>query len=246
MENADIIILEDNKAVAKAAAKDFMTSIVSAISKRKVAYVALSGGSTPRVLFHLLTQSPFIEAIPWDKIHFFWVDERIVPSNNPESNYGQVQQTLFQHVSIDPNNMHPVNGSLDPKSAAQHYEKILNNYAQSSYPFPRFDWCLLGMGEDGHTASLFPGSEVNPDAAAITVEADYQGRPAQRVTLTPKVINASRRVVFLVTGENKADTLALVLKGLSDPQTLPAQRIQPTHGHLVWFIDRAAAGKLKP
>ncbi len=253
MNNTEIMILEDAKILAKTAAKDFMETIVSAVSKRGVAYVAFSGGSTPRSLFKLLAQSPYLEVIPWDKIHFFWADERLVPADDDESNYGQVQELLFDHVPIDPEKIHPVVdvGANDrsaipaPEKAAQQYAATLQSVAPDGRQFPRFDWLLLGMGADGHTASLFPGSEPKPAEVVIAVEANYEGRPAHRVSLTPRILNDARRIVFLVSGANKASVLLDVLHGPPDFYNLPAQRIHPTNGRLVWMVDKAAASQLK-
>lgn len=252
MNNFEIIILEDNQALAKAAAKDFMKTVVSAVSKRGMAFVAISGGSTPRSLFKLLAQSPYLEVIPWDKIHFFWADERLVAADDEESNYGQVQQLLFDFVSIDPEKIHPavVAGTSDhlpipdPQQAAQQYTAALKSVAAEGREFPRFDWLLLGMGADGHTASLFPGSDPDPEDAVIPVEADYEGRPAHRVSLTPLILNDARRIVLLVSGANKASVLLDVLHGPPDFYNLPAQRIRPTNGRLVWMLDKAAASTL--
>lgn len=244
MPKPEIIIKANTAELAQHAARDFMETVVYAIRKRGIAYVALSGGGTPKALFQVLAQPPYQEAIPWDKLHFFWADERMVPLDAPESNYGQVQELLFRHVPADPNKIHAVNTSLSPQAAAEAYTETMRSVNLNDQETPRFDWCLLGMGEDGHTASLFPGSEPNPDTPTLPVEADYQGRPAKRVTLTPLAINRARRVVFLVSGENKAETLFKVLQGPQDVLNLPAQRIQPHNGRLIWMIDQAAASRL--
>ncbi len=251
MNENEIRILKDNKHLTQTAAKDFMETVVSAVSKRRLAYVALSGGSTPRGLFKLLAKSPYREAIPWDQIHFYWADERLVSPQDDESNAGQVQQLLFEQVSVDPEKIHPMvveaNGHFpipDPQNLAHQYAQTLEHTAPPGQDFPRFDWLLLGMGADGHTASLFPGSEVDPVEPVIAVTADYQGRPAQRLSLTPRILNKARRIVFLVNGANKANVLLDVLHGPPDAYNLPAQRIQPSNGRVIWMVDQAAAARL--
>jgi 6-phosphogluconolactonase len=250
MNDTEIKIFENNNTLAQTAAKDFQETVVSAVKERGIAFVAFSGGSTPRSLFKLLAQPPYLEGIPWDKIHFFWADERLVDPTDSESNYGQVQQLLFQHAAVDPEKIHPaVGAALEPETlpqeTAQRYVDTLKQFAPVGREFPRLDWLLLGMGADGHTASLFPGSEPNPAEVVIAVEANYEGRPAHRVSLTPRILNETRHIVFLVSGENKADTLLEVIQGLPDPVNLPAQRIRPTNGRLVWMVDKAAASKLR-
>ncbi|MAT44214.1 MAG: 6-phosphogluconolactonase [Anaerolineaceae bacterium] len=250
MKDTEITIFKNNNSLAQAAAKDFQETVVSAVNERGIAYVAFSGGSTPRSLFKLLAQPPFSDMIPWDKIHFFWADERLVDPTDSESNYGQVQQLLFQHVAVDPEKIHPaVEASLTPETLpeeiAQHYADTFKQFAPKGRQFPRLDWLLLGMGADGHTASLFPGSETDPAEVVIAVEANYEGRPVHRVSLTPRILNESRQIVFLVSGVNKADILLEVLHGMPDPVNLPAQRIHPNNGRLVWMVDKAAAVNLE-
>jgi 6-phosphogluconolactonase len=209
--------------------------------------VAFSGGSTPAALFQLLAQPPFKESIPWNKLHFYWADERCVPPEDAESNFGQAWENLLSKVPVSQQNIHRILGELEPKTAAQDYVIQLKQNATGALAWPVLDCVLLGMGADGHTASLFPG-QVNPSestAPAIAVTADYMGRPANRVTLTPLVFNSARHILFLVTGENKAQALSEVLHGPDDPLHLPAQRIRPINGDVTWLIDQAAASLLK-
>ncbi|MCK6585744.1 MAG: 6-phosphogluconolactonase, partial [Anaerolineales bacterium] len=151
---------------------------------------------------------------------------------------------LLDQVFIPDENVHRVRGELDPASAAQDYAQVLKSFAEDNLGFPRFDLVYLGMGEDGHTASLFPGSTVHKIGTVIPVTANYQDRPAHRVTLTQVVFNEARMVVFMAAGEKKATTLAEVLSGRYNPDLYPAQRINPKNGRLIWLVDEDAAGRL--
>lgn len=224
-----------------AAARLFTETVQEAVKQRSQALVALSGGSTPLRLFRLLAAAPFAGQAPWEAVHFFWCDERCVPPDDPQSNYGQARQALFLPLCIPQANLHRVLGELPPQEAAVAYCETLRQYQSPGLAWPVFDLVLLGLGEDGHTASLFPGAPVSQDIPVLAATADYQGRPANRVTLTPLVLNSARQVLFLAAGADKADAVAQTLLGLPDPIHLPAQRIQPTSGSLTWFLDEAAA-----
>jgi 6-phosphogluconolactonase len=167
-----------------------------------------------------------------------------VPPEDLENNYRQARDVLLGRVPIPTENVHRVPSDLEPEAAELNYALVLKQFASPPLDWPRFDLVLLGMGEDGHTASLFPGSEVNVSAPTSAVTAQYQNRPARRVTLTPSVFNAARRIIFLVSGESKSETLASVLYGEYHLEQLPAQRIHPTDGELIWLVDRNAASKL--
>jgi len=178
------------------------------------------------------------EKLDWTRMHFFWGDERCVPVNDPGNTYGMMREILFDKIGAT--NIHRVESELEPAAAARAYAKTLSGFADAPFDFPRFDLVLLGMGDDGHTASLFPGSPVNIDSPTIAVTAHYQDRPANRISLTPKVFNQAREVWFLVTGAGKAETLRRVITGEKHPEQLPAQRIQPENGNLTWLVDEAA------
>jgi 6-phosphogluconolactonase len=240
----DIRVFEDLPALSRAAASLFIDSCSQAIQQRGRALVALSGGGTPTELYRLLAQPPYTEQVAWAHVHIFWGDERCVPPDDPQSNYRQANEMLLSRVPIRRQNVHRVAGEAEPSEAALSYALMLRQFASPPLSWPRFDFVLLGMGEDGHTASLFPGSPVAVTAPTAAVQADYQGRPADRVTLTPILFNEAHRVVFLVSGESKSQTLANVLKGDYDPGLLPAQRIRPVDGDLIWLLDRAAASRL--
>ena len=242
----DLFTLED------AVAQHFLLAVTQAVQQRGRALIALSGGSTPLGVFHLLAGDVYLTTLPWQQMHFFWVDERLVPPHDPESNYGQFKASLLDPLrrptsgNISAKQVHAIDGSLPPEHAVQAYQNELRGWAEEGRTWPRFDWVLLGMGADGHTASLFPG-QLHPQesqSAVIAVTADYEGRPSQRVTLTPRILNLARQVVFMVSGAGKAERLHEVLQGPHDPIRMPAQWIQPLDGRLVWMLDEAAAIKL--
>jgi len=233
--------------VAAKAAPAVAAVLREAIEARGSASLALAGGNTPLALYRRLAESG--AGVPWEHIHVFWGDERLVPPDDPGSNYRAAHEALLSRVPIPETHVHRVKTELPPASAVADYAEQLRVYAQQSEvdcpsPWPRFDVVLLGLGADGHTASLFPGSPAESIVPVLPVTADYEGRPAGRVTLTPRVFNHAHHVFFLVTGENKAEAVAAALRGPDDPRRHPAQRIRPDEGQVVWFLDPAAAGKL--
>ena len=233
-------IFKDADELSRAAAEIFVTLATQAIRERGRFLAAFSGGSTPTALYRLLAREP----IDWTRVHVFWGDERLVPPEDAENSYGQAPEILLKHVPIPSENIHRVASELEPNAAALDYARVLKEFAAPPLDWPRFDLILLGMGEDGHTASLFPGSPVDASEPVIAVTANYQGRPAQRVTLTPLVINAARQVIFLVTGANKAVTLKGVFNDYISLEQCPAKRIQPANGQVTWLVDEAAGSAL--
>lgn len=238
-----IRIFKNLEDLSQDAARLFVEQATRSIDERGRFLVALNGGGTPQRLFQLLA-TDFRERVDWDRTHIFWGDERIVPTSDPENSYAQARDLFLRHVSIPEVNVHRVKTELGPEEAAKDYADTLKEFAGSSLEFIRFDLVYLGMGEDGHTASLFPGSPIDVTEPVLPVTGDYQGRPAQRVTLTPLVINSAHLVAFMATGEKKADTLAHVLSGRYQPELYPAQRIEPKDGKLIWLVDEDAASKL--
>lgn len=224
----------DSDELSQVAAKKFIELANQAISERERFLVSLSGGGTPMKLYEKLAS----ETLDWSRVHFFWGDERCVPVDDPGNTYGVMREILFE--KIGPTNIHRIQSELEPDSASAAYAHTLSGFADAPFDFPRFDLVLLGMGEDGHTASLFPGSPVEMDSPTIAVTAHYQDRPANRVSLTPRVFNQAREIWFLVTGAGKAETLRRVINGEQNLELYPAQRIQPVNGNLVWMIDEAA------
>ena len=224
----------------RAAARLLTTLAQKAVAQNGRFSIALSGGGTPAGVYQLLGKRPFAAEMPWPQTHLFWGDERLVSPGDPGSNYGQVAKLLLPNAPIPPKNVHRARGELSMETAVADYTQQLQDFAENN-DIPIFDVVLLGMGSDGHTASLFPGSPVDQPEWVTGVTANYDGRPAQRITFTPTLINCARHVIFLVTGSSKAKTLQKVLYGPRQPEELPAQRIQPTNGALTWLTDEAAA-----
>jgi len=244
----EVLVFPDAAALSQAAAQRFVAIARKAVAARGRFTVALSGGSTPQALYRLLSQPPYTETVPWAQTHVFWGDERLVPPDHPGSNYGQAAHILLDRVPIPAAHIHRARGELAPDEAVADYSRQLAHFAAGGRAWPRLDLALMGTGGDGHTASLFPGPipDTEKQQPVMTVTADYDGRPAQRITLTPLVFNDARHVLFLVTGESKAAALAAVLHGPFQPEQWPAQRIQPANGKLIWMVDEAAAGQLAP
>ncbi len=240
-----IQIFKDIDSLSRSAADLFLETTTQAIKERGRALIVISGGSTPLALFRLLADEPYRSQIDWNALHIFWADERCVPPDDPGSNYGQARKAFLDQVPIPVENVHRVNSALRPVEAAEEYANTLRDFRDPPLDWPRFDLVLLGMGDDGHTASLFPGSDVDVPRPTLAVTAHYQDRPANRVTLTPRVFNTARKIVFLVSGESKVETLARVLaEDNYQPELYPAQRIRPIEGTVIWMIDEAAASRL--
>lgn len=237
--DAEIVVAADADAVALDAAQRVTALAREAVESRGRFSAALSGGSTPGKLYRLLAKEPYRAQMPWQQVYLFWGDERCVPPDDPGSNYQLAEETLLARVPIPAGNLYRMRGELEPEAAAQAYERTLQDFFCG--PRARFDLVLLGLGEDGHTASLFPGSPqlAERERLVVPATASYQGRPAQRVTLTLPAINTARLVMFLVTGGTKATVVQAVLEDSS--RRLPAQRIQPVAGQLTWLLDAAAA-----
>lgn len=250
-----IEIFPDLATLAQRAAEQFAGLADHAIRKRGRFVVALSGGSTPKQMNALLAVPPLSTRVKWSKVYVFWSDERCVAPEHPESNYRMARETLLAHVPIPDKNIFRVQGELSVEEAARKYDdKLRAFYAnQPGDTIPvgqlmRFDLILLGLGDDGHTASLFPGTPGIRENGrwAVAVKHDTPPLPlVDRVTFTPPLINAAANVTFLVAGAAKADRLYQVLHDPHDPDRLPAQVVRPKDGKLHWFIDAAAGAKIK-
>jgi 6-phosphogluconolactonase len=239
----EIHIFKNLEELSRTAAYVFVEQAIESIAERRRFLVALNGGNTPTRLFELLA-TDLREKVDWSKVHIFWGDERCVPPEETGSSYGQARELLLRHVSIPDSNIHRILGELGPAEASKDYSLTLKGFAAPPLEWPRFDLVYLGMGEDGHTASLFPGLPAVISEPVLPVTAHYQDRPANRVTLTPLVFNSARVVVFMATGAKKAGMLAEVLSDGYHPEHYPAQRIQPKDGRLIWLVDEEAAGSL--
>ncbi|HDP99346.1 MAG TPA: 6-phosphogluconolactonase, partial [bacterium] len=206
----------------------------------------LSGGSTPVRLFQQLASPAYRENIDWKNVHFFWGDERCVPPDHPDSNYGMTKKYLFDHISIPHENIHRINGENDPETEAKRYAgEIFRLLPLNRHGWPQFDWILLGLGNDGHTASIFPGSPILKDRDNICAVATHPQIGQKRITLTLLVINATKRLSFLVSGENKASIAANILTAAEKNKSLPATFVRPENGALEWYLDQPAAAKIR-
>ncbi len=241
--NPEVRVYQDLEHLSRAAAQLFFDQAVQATRVRGRFFAALNGGSTPKRLFQLLREDKSGK-INWTATHLFWGDERCVPPDDTESSYGQALELLLEHVKIPEENVHRIKGELGSVEASKDYALLLKQFASLPLDWPRFDLVLLGVGEDGHTASLFPGSPVEASSPILAVTAHYQDRPAERVTLTPPIFNSARMILFMAVGENKAITLGKVLNNGYHPELYPAQRIDPKEGRLIWLLDEAAASNL--
>jgi 6-phosphogluconolactonase len=241
--DAEVVVLPDPGALAHEAARRFVSLAREAAGSRGRFSVALSGGSTPGGLYRLLAEEPYRSQVPWDAVHLFWGDERCVPPDDPGSNYHLADESLLSRVPVPPENVHRVRGELEPASAARDYEHQIQDFFCG--PHARFDLILLGLGEDGHTASLFPGSPALAETERLVAAATavYQDRPAQRVTFTLPILNSARQVLFLVAGSAKAAVVQAVLEGADD--RLPARQVQPLAGGITWLLDAQAAGLIE-
>jgi 6-phosphogluconolactonase len=237
------LIFPDHESLTRAAALYFARACQEAIEARGRFLVALCGGETPAQLYETLGSSPYRDYLPWENIHFFWGDERCVSPDDLDSNYGQAWRLWLKYVTIPAANIHRIQGELEPALAAASYTRQLKAFAGPDGLWPKLDWVLLGLGTDGHTASLFPGSPLDPGAeqTVLPVRNESLGRLANRVSLSPQVFNHARQVVFLVSGSGKASVLAAIRKNPPDPLRWPAQRIHLEDGLLVWMLDEAAA-----
>ena len=214
---------------------------------RGIARLALSGGSTPKAVFKLLADpaQPFLATVPWDKLQLFWVDERCVPPDNAESNFGVCRDLLLSKVSLPSSQVFRMEGELDPEEAASRYEsKLRNTFKLEGAELPAFDLVVLGMGPDGHTASLFPNTAALDEMNRLVVANHVAQKDTWRITLTWPVINQAHEVAFWMDGPEKTDVLAEVLTGPRDPEHLPSQLIRPANGKLLFLLDEAASARL--
>jgi 6-phosphogluconolactonase len=235
----------DLEELSEAGADEFCRIACQAIAESRRAVITLSGGSTPRRLYELLTTDRYRHRVAWDRVEFFWGDERAVPPDDRDSNFRMADDVLLEPLAIPSAHIHRIEGERNDLNAAAYEREIARLFGVlPDGPPPAFDLVLLGIGADGHTASLFPGTDVSVESTRWVVPQYAPAIAANRVTMTPRLLNAAQHVMFLVAGTEKADALAQVLEGVRDPQRLPAQMIEPTSGVLMWFVDRAAAGRL--
>ncbi|MGH2585100.1 MAG: 6-phosphogluconolactonase [Dehalococcoidia bacterium] len=244
----DIQVEPNLDALVRAATEQIAGIAESAIAANGRFTIALSGGNTPQPVYRLLATDEFSRRIDWSRVQVFWGDERCVPPNDEESNYRMAKEALLDHVPLPPANVHRMRGEEDPAQAAaqcgRELQAVFGGDAEGGAPPAGFDLILLGMGDNGHTASLFPGKTAMHEEKRWVVAEYIEAVSMWRITFTPVLINAAATVTFLVAGTQKAEVLHQVLEGPYQPDVLPSQIVKPVHGQLVWLLDQAAASRL--
>ncbi len=243
----EIRILADGAAIAKRAAQEFVQSAATAVRTKGAFNVALAGGSTPKALYSLLVNDPTLRShLPWDKIHLFFGDERHVAPDHPDSNFRMAAEAMISKSPLKPEQVTRIKGEYpDADQAALEYEKALREYFKlKNGEYPRFDLLLAGMGNEGHTLSLFPGTKALHADGRLVVRNWIGKLYADRITLTAPAASNSAEIIFMVTGADKAPALKAVLEGPFEPEQLPAQLLQPQNGKLLWLVETAAGGML--
>jgi 6-phosphogluconolactonase len=237
-----IDVLPDKSAVIDRSVALIVEKIQTAIAQRGTCTIALSGGSTPKPIYEAIAGHD----LPWDKLHIFWGDERYVAPEHPDSNQRMAREAWLDRVPFPPENLHPIpTAGQDPETDAQAYDQHLQTFfGLESGQFPQFDIMLLGMGDDGHTASLFPQTEALEVCDRSVTVGNKDGEP--RITLTVPVLNLSRTIIFAVAGENKRAALAQVFAREGDEATYPSRLIQPVDGEIYWLLDAAAGAEVTP
>jgi 6-phosphogluconolactonase len=243
----EIRILADGAAIAKRAAHEFVQAAASAVSEKGSFNVALAGGSTPKALYGLLVNDPTLRSqLPWDKIHLFFGDERHVAPDQPDSNFRMATEAMISKSPLKPEQVTRIKGEYpDADAAALEYEKALREYFKlKDGEYPRFDLVLAGMGNEGHTLSLFPGTKALHADGRLVVRNWIGKLSTDRITLTGPAASNAAQIMFMVTGADKAPALKSVLEGPFEPEQLPAQLLQPKNGKLLWLVDTAAGSML--
>jgi 6-phosphogluconolactonase len=242
-------VFPDGEALANAMAQHMLAVAQEAVAARGIARLAISGGSTPKRTFEILADPAHSEfgAFPWDKTELYWVDERCVAPDDQESNYRMTRLAMLDKVPLPAGQIFRIEGELDPELAAARYEStIRGHFRLEGAQMPTFDLVALGMGPDGHTASLFPHTEGLRELTRVAIANHVPQKETWRVTLTSPVINQGRKVIFLIGGHDKAEVLGNVLGSKYDPETWPSQLIQPKSGQLLLLLDKAAAAEIPP
>jgi 6-phosphogluconolactonase len=243
----EVYILKDNAAIARRAADEFVKMAQSAVSRKGSFAVALSGGSTPKLLYSLLATDADLRAkVPWDKMQLFFGDERHVGPDDAQSNFKMASESMITKAALKPEQVHRMKGEYpDAERAAKEYEEDLRTHFQlKDAELPRLNLVLAGMGDEGHTLSLFPGTKaLHPQGRAVV--RNWVGKLyTERITMTAPLANNAEMILFMVAGKEKALALKGVLEGPYEPEQLPAQLLQPTNGKLLWLVDQAAGSML--
>ncbi len=241
--NGKMEVLQDLEALSLRAGSIFVSASKNSIAAKKRFAVAISGGATPRRLYILLGSEAYRHQVDWDHVHFFWADERCVPKEDEESNFRTAFDTLLSKVGLPDRNIHRIKGEQSPDKAARDYEEEIRRFFKGSER-PRFDLIILRMGEDGHTASLFPGSKSLEETVRLAVPVYLEKPKKNRITLTLAVLNDADQILFLVAGPSKAAVLSEILGDGEKKKEFPAGLIRPASGNITWLIDQEAAAKL--
>lgn len=246
MVSRRIVVCPTKDDLFEAAAQSVAQSIIPPSDPASFFSLALSGGSTPRGLFNLLAADPLRSQVDWSMVQIFWGDERPVPPEHADSNFRMAKEHLLDPLRISSNQVFRIEGERPPQEAAAHYQSVLQRaFVLGAREIPRFNLMLLGMGPDAHTASLFPGTAALEEETQL-VEAPWVEKfQTHRLTLTPQVFNAAQKVLFVVSGLDKAQAAEMVLEGPHLPRQYPAQLIHPVHGEVLWLLDQDAASQLK-
>ena len=245
--SSQLRVYPTRSAAAHAAAAQFVATAEKAMTTRGHFTVALAGGNTPRDVYRLLASDEYASMVDWSRVQIFWGDERCVPFNDPENNAHMARETLLDHVQVTMNNIHRIQSQLPPEDAATDYEHTLRRYFSGrDSNLPRFDLVLLGLGAEGHTASLFPGSPLIGERERWVAAVYVEKMKTWRITLTPVALNAASKVIFTVIGEEKAQALKQILSEPKQPNLLPAQIVDPPDGQVLWIADKTAAALVNP
>jgi 6-phosphogluconolactonase len=242
--NKSIKIFPTSKALAESLALELVKQIRNADKSTSPFSIALSGGSTPELLFSTLGDK-YASSVDWSTVHFFWVDERCVPPDNPESNFGMTNDALLKKIDILPGNIHRIQSEDDPEKEAERYSKEINDYVVHRNGLPSFNIILLGLGEDGHTASIFPGNQELFMSDRICTEAVHPVTGQKRITITGKVINNAEQIIFHVTGKGKAQIVKEIIDSEGSEKQLPASYVIPFKGTIAWYLDEAAGSMIR-
>ncbi|ODS31212.1 MAG: 6-phosphogluconolactonase [Candidatus Scalindua rubra] len=221
-----------------ATTEQVINSIGQAIQENGLCNITLAGGNTPREVYSMLAANSYRDRVDWNCVHLFWSDERMVPPEHQDSNFRMVQETLLEHIKIPDGNVHRIRGEITPEQATVEYAELLHDHFKADSP--RFDLILLGIGEDGHTASLFPDTDAVEECEQHAVAVFVPGLNTWRVTLTLPVLNAAREVIFLVSGSSKSDIIQRIMSIKQPAKDLPASMVNPKNGILHWMLDSDA------
>ena len=240
-----VLVAGTTEEAVRQAAEAIVRILRDAIEERGWASLALAGGRTPRPLYRELAQPPYRTAVQWERVEWFWSDERPVPPDHPDSNFRLAAETLLAELAPPERRIHRMLTELDPREAARLYEATIRRVFRVDPPgIPRFDLILLGMGADGHIASLFPGTAALEEQQRLVVANEVPQLETTRLTFTPPLLRAARAILVLVTGEEKAPAVRDALEGPMDPKRLPAHLLRQVDGQVLWILDRAAASQL--